>query len=67
MSSRTRDIGHHYAFGRAKRKAKEKKEGIDQLVISKTRKLTQYIGGHGVITSEAGNITTGTIAAEGKQ
>lgn len=51
-------------------KAKEEKERRDQLVTSKTRKLTEYFGvlgdGDGAITVETGNIgTSSTIAAEG--
>ncbi|XP_062924647.1 zinc finger MYM-type protein 1-like [Mobula hypostoma] len=70
MSNRARDIRHHYASGSAKRKLKEEKERGDQLVISKTRKLTEYFDVHGdgdgAITAEAGNIgTTSTSAAEG--
>ena len=47
MNSRAKYIGHHYASGSAKCKVKEEKESKDQLVISKTHKLTEYFDVHG--------------------
>lgn len=42
MSSRSRDMGRHYASGSAKRKAKDEKEKKNEAVLSKTRKLIEY-------------------------
>ncbi|GBP73225.1 hypothetical protein EVAR_100580_1 [Eumeta japonica] len=43
MSSRSRDTGRHYASGSAKRKAKDEKEKKNEAVLSKTRKLIEYL------------------------
>ena len=45
MSGRHRDVGRQFPSGSSKRKAKNEKEKKDSLVVSKTRKVTEFFTG----------------------
>ncbi|KAJ8895364.1 hypothetical protein PR048_000696, partial [Dryococelus australis] len=66
MSQRSRDAGRHNPSRSAKQKVKEEKERRDQIVMSKTRKMTEYLNvpgdNYNTKKTEAENIETSTTS-----
>ena len=60
MSGRHRDIGRQFASGNAKRKAKNDKEKKNSLVVSQTRKVTEFFAGQ----SPSAQVQPGTADVE---